>query len=66
MEPDRIEVQGMSCGHCVARVRAAVEKVPGVDVRSVEIGEVRFLRDPAKADREKIVAAIQSAGYSAR
>jgi len=56
-----IEVEGMHCGACVKRVRAALEKVPGVTVVGVEIGTATVAGDVAA-----IVAALEKAGYPAR
>jgi len=65
MESERIAVTGMSCQHCVARVRKALEDMDSVEVQSLEIGEARVLWDPERVDRGSIVAAIRLAGYSA-
>lgn len=64
MESHRIAVEGMSCEHCVARVRAALEDLDGVHVQDVRIGEVSVSVADGEAEREKILAAIRSAGYS--
>jgi copper chaperone len=64
VEPQLIKVEGMSCQHCVARVRAALEAVDGVDVEAVEIGRVSVKLANPGTDREKVLAAIRSAGYS--
>ncbi|MGH7713396.1 MAG: heavy-metal-associated domain-containing protein, partial [Gemmatimonadaceae bacterium] len=37
----RLEIDGMSCGHCVASVRTALATVPGVQVADVSIGQAR-------------------------
>ena len=34
----RIDVDGMSCGHCVKTVRGALEAFKGIDIVDVEIG----------------------------
>jgi copper chaperone CopZ len=64
-ESFRIPVQGMSCQHCVARVKTAVEKLSGARVEAVSIGEVSVAVDPQRTSRAEILAAIRSAGYSA-
>jgi copper chaperone CopZ len=46
-------------------VRKALEEVEGVKVESVDIGEARLTWDPGRVDRERIVAAIETVGYSA-
>lgn len=60
---ERIQVKGMHCGHCVARVRAAVEEVEGARVGQVEIGEVQLEGSPDPETRRKLEAAIRDAGY---
>jgi len=64
-ESYRIPVQGMSCQHCVARVKAAVEGLAGTRVEAVSIGEVSVALDPQRTSRQEVLAAIRSAGYSA-
>ena len=65
METDRIKVEGMSCGHCVARVKDALIGLEGVQVESVQIGEVVVSLYSGEVGREAVLAAIQSAGYTA-
>lgn len=65
MESQRIAVEGMSCQHCVARVKGAVEALDGVSLEAVEIGEVQVGLEDPQTDREKVLAAIRSVGYSA-
>jgi copper chaperone CopZ len=64
-ESHRIPVQGMSCQHCVARVKTAIEQLAGARVESISIGEVSVALDPQLTTRNEILAAIRSAGYSA-
>lgn len=61
---ERIQIEGMSCGHCVSRVRTALEGVEGVEIESVQIGEAVVSLPPHGALRGEIVAAIQAAGYA--
>jgi copper chaperone len=61
-----IAIEGMSCGHCVAAVRHALEATPGVEVVHVAVGDARVRRDPARADRAAVEAAIVEAGFSPR
>ena len=34
----RIDISGMSCGHCVSAVRSALDGLAGIDVDDVSIG----------------------------
>ena len=60
-----LSIEGMSCDHCVAAVRAALTNLPGVIVESVILGraEVRF--DPTTATAEQLTTAVADAGYPA-
>ncbi|MEM1056505.1 MAG: cation transporter [Bacteroidota bacterium] len=60
---ETLAIEGMSCSHCVAAVRGALEGVPGATVRTVEIGSATVDLDPARADRARLVAAIDEAGF---
>jgi copper chaperone CopZ len=57
----RIEIAGMHCQACVARVRKALEKVDGAQVREVEIGSAQLDLDPAR--QNEALQAIEKAGY---
>jgi copper chaperone CopZ len=60
-----LEVQGMSCGHCVAAVEAALRDVEGVEVESVSIGTASVRIDPEKATVGALIDAVADAGYTA-
>lgn len=66
MQSERIEVEGMSCSHCVARVKEALAAVRGVEVEWVGIGEVQVSFSPDGGGREAVLAAISAAGYTAK
>jgi copper chaperone len=61
----KLQVSGMTCGHCVAAVTRAVEALPGVQSVSVdrESGQVVVEGSPDKA---ALLAAITNEGYEAR
>jgi copper chaperone len=65
MERVKLAVQGMSCGHCVAAVDAALKEVDGVEVESVSIGSATVRIDPTKATVGALIDAVADAGYSA-
>ena len=60
-----LQIDGMSCGHCVAAVKGALARVDGVNVEQVEIGNARVSYDPARATREAILDAVNDEGYVA-
>lgn len=66
MEKVKLSIDGMSCGHCVARVNKTLATVPGVKVDRVDIGSATVEFDPAKATVASITAALDDAGYPAR
>ena len=66
MEPLKLEIEGMSCAHCLASVRQALASVPGVTVSDVRIGHATVLVDPARATVGALIDAVQDAGYEAR
>jgi copper ion binding protein len=63
----KLSVEGMTCEHCVNRVKKIIEKFAGVsDVQVVlEQKEASFICNPAQADVAGIVKAINDFGYSA-
>lgn len=58
-----IEIGGMSCGHCVASVRKALETVEGARVDHVEVGTATASYDPAVTSIDALESVIRDAGY---
>lgn len=65
METVRLDIQGMSCDHCVRAVREALAGVDGAQVESVEIGSATVTYDPARTSSEAIANAVSDEGYEA-
>jgi copper chaperone len=63
MSEATIQVDGMSCQHCVMRVKKAVESLPGVTDLAVEVGLVRATFDESRVQKKEIEEAIVKAGY---
>ncbi len=63
MEKINFEVRGMSCGHCVASVKEAIEKVDGARVDRVDVGSADISYDPAVTSTKALEDAIRDAGY---
>jgi copper chaperone len=61
-----LQIDGMSCGHCVASVKKALGELDGVAVDSVTVGSADVRYDPSSTDREAILDAVTEAGYRAR
>jgi copper ion binding protein len=60
-----LKIDGMSCGHCVARVEKALSKLDGVNVSRVGVGSAEIDYDPARTSSARIREAIDDAGYTA-
>lgn len=65
MKQLKLEVSGMSCGHCVGAVREALAGVPGVKVDEVNIGSASVTFDETKTTVSDLVDAVSDAGYEA-
>jgi Cu+-exporting ATPase len=63
----RLQIEGMTCASCVARVEKALKKVPGVEAAEVnlatEVAEVTLTGHATSTDA--LIAAVEKAGYSA-
>ena len=59
----KLNVGGMHCGACVRRLKTALEKVPGLEVRSVEVGKAEVTYDPQQATAEELKAVVEKAGF---
>ena len=66
MSIQEFEIEGMSCQHCVGRVRAALDELAGVEIQDLDIGRARLALEDQRVSRSDILAAIQSAGYSGK
>jgi Cu+-exporting ATPase len=63
-----LDVEGMTCASCVARVERALRKQPGVLAATVNLAtnraQVRYL--PASISADALAQAVAAAGYAAR
>lgn len=59
-----LQIDGMSCGHCLNAVNRALSGVAGATVRSVQIGRAE-VDVPSQAMADALVAAVEQAGYHA-
>jgi len=66
MQKATLNISGMSCQHCAARVTKALKSVPGVSNAAVDLGKgqaaVEF--DPAQAKTDDLAKAVKAAGYT--
>lgn len=65
MTKTTLNVEGMSCQHCVNRVKKAVGELAGVSSVDVDLENktVTVEFDPAKASEADFKAAIEDQGY---
>jgi copper chaperone len=64
MTEKKIDIQGMSCGHCVMAVRSELAKIPGVEVKKITVGSATVIFDERAVPIDRIYAAIREAGYA--
>ena len=58
----QLTVEDMSCGHCIGRVTQAVQGVDPAASVDIDLPSKRVSID-SQADLDRIVAAIDAAGY---
>lgn len=61
-----VSVEGMMCMHCVARVKAALEKVAGVESVEVSLERKNAIVRAGLPSAEALVGAVKAAGYEAK
>jgi copper chaperone len=61
-----IHIEGMSCQHCVMRIKKAIAGLAGVSILSVDIGQAKVSFDETKIQRKDIEAAVVKAGYKVK
>lgn len=62
-----LKIEGMTCGHCVARVQKALDAAPGVHAAKVDLesgtAEISY---GAGTDAATLIGVVEAAGYSAQ
>ena len=59
----QIKIEGMTCGHCSARVKAALSAVPGVATADVDLDKKVAIVEAASVDDALLRAAVADTGY---
>ena len=60
----KIKVNGMSCGHCEAHVKKALEAIEGIDEATASHEEnLVTIKNSKDIDEALIKAAVEDAGY---
>lgn len=65
MKQVTIEIQGMTCGGCVAAVRNVLGRVAGVTRLEVGVGRATLTFDEAQASAQTLTDAVARAGFVA-
>lgn len=63
MTETTIDIEGMSCQHCVMSVKSAIEGLAGIKDQTVEIGQAKVSFDESRVQKKDIEDAIIKAGY---
>ena len=63
MKEITINIEGMSCQHCVMRAKKAIEGLTGIASLTVEVGSAKVTFDETKIQQADIENAIVKAGY---
>ena len=58
-----LHIDGMMCGHCVGRVKAALEALPGVTAEVSLAKNTAALTMTVPHSPEELTAAVEAAGY---
>ena len=64
MERMTLNIDGMTCSHCVHAVKKALEGVNGVRVDDVQVGAATVTFDAGVANENAIAEAIADEGYA--
>jgi copper chaperone CopZ len=58
-----LSVEGMSCAHCVAHVKEALESVAGVIKAEVDLKKKQAVVEGSSLDDDAMKSAVAEAGY---
>jgi copper chaperone CopZ len=60
----KINIEGMTCGHCSARVKKALEQIEGVESADVSAEDKRAMVTLShEVQDEKFISAVDEVGY---
>ena len=66
MEELILNIDGMTCGHCVGQVTKALAQLDGVQVKIVKVGEALVAYDQREISPADIARAVNEEGYEAQ
>jgi copper chaperone len=61
-----LEIEGMTCQHCVMRVKKAIDGIDGVSSSEVSTGSAKVIYDDSRTDMDAIEKAVQDSGYKVK
>lgn len=64
MKTFQLNIEGMTCGHCVMSVKKELSKLADVTVKNVNIGSAVVEADESESTKGKLKTAVEEAGYS--
>ena len=64
MEAVHLNIEGMTCEHCVRAVDGRLRKTPGVQVDKVVVGAVDLHYDKSRISLDEISELIADEGYT--
>ena len=63
MAETTLKIEGMSCMHCVGRVKKALDALAGVSEATVDVGSATVSFDDSATSAEAIAEAVVKSGY---
>ncbi|HEX5819306.1 MAG TPA: heavy metal-associated domain-containing protein, partial [Gemmatimonadales bacterium] len=63
----RLDIGGMTCAACSARVQRALERTDGVDQAAVNLmtNSAAITYDPERTSPQQLIAVVEKTGYEA-
>lgn len=58
-----LAIQGMSCQHCVNRVKKAIDSLPGIQKSDVQVGIATLDIDTSLTSPDTVKRVVEDAGY---
>ena len=63
---ETIQIEGMSCNHCVSSVTNALTATEGVSVENVEIGKAQVSYNPEQVSQAQLVEVVEDLGFTVK
>jgi copper chaperone len=60
-----LNIEGMTCDHCVNAVTGALQEVPGVKAAKVDLDSKSASVEGEQVDVQALIAAVEEEGYEA-